>query len=81
MLISIEQKLSAIKAINTEKDQLDSLIQSMQLNPQGLSITIDSKSVSDHLSELMKTELQHSIITSLQGKREVLIDKAKELMK
>jgi len=79
---SIEQKLSKIKAINEQKDKVDSVMQRMDLNPKtALQLTVDNIPVIDLLSPLMQGNIENLVRTSLQNKRNELIHQATELMR
>jgi hypothetical protein len=81
MYNTIEQKLSAIKAINEQKDKLDNILQRISLNPdKAIQITVDGQVISD-LFPVMMVHIQPGIILLLESKREDLISQATELMK
>jgi hypothetical protein len=81
MYNTIEQKLSAIKAINEQKDKLDNILQRISLNPdKAIQITVDGQVIND-LFPVMMVNIQPGIILLLESKREELISQATELMK
>lgn len=81
MLKTIEDKMSAIKAINDQKDKIDVVLEKIQgVKPAMLPLTVQDIDVTDLLPNLNE-KLLPLIQKGLQTKRQELIDQATKLMK
>jgi hypothetical protein len=83
MLNTIEQKLSAIKAINEQKEVADRSIAALQdydLNP-GITPTMSWKDRTVTIPDAAKAEIFHILKRSFEVQKAELIEKATELMK
>lgn len=92
MLTTIEEKLSAIKAINEQKELIDNLIElNIKVPERAVRIEIRGELLSVLPNEKMVviqkriddtlTDINQIVIDALYGQRDQLIEKAKHLMK
>ena len=91
MLNTIEEKLSAIKAINHQKEWVDSLIELIIKVPEkAVNITVrhdlsilpkEKLDVVQKRIDDVLTDINQIIVDALYQERDLLIEKAKELMK
>lgn len=81
MLKTIEDKMSAIKAINDQKDKIDVVLEKIRgVKPAMPPLTVQDIDVTDLLPNLNE-KLLPLIQKGLQTKRQELIDQATKLMK
>lgn len=81
MLTTIEEKLSAIKAINQQKDTLEEMMSLMnrhQYHIDRIDVTSDRLFYPD---KELQSKIWMIIMLDLEAKHSHLIDKAQELMK
>ena len=79
--MTIDQKLSAIKAINERKEKIDNVIQRIQLFPDtAIEIAVNNIPLLPIIPNFAAA-LHDSVMTNLQAERIDLIAKAEELMK
>jgi len=82
MLKTIEEKLSAIKAINEQKDKIDNVLQRMDLNPnKALQLMVDEIPLDELIAGTMPQQIENLVRASLRSKRDKLMEQATELMK
>lgn len=81
MLNTIEEKLSAIKAINQQKDTIDVMLQRISLDENQFIVNIGGSQVKDLVSPETWQQLRTEVTAALTGKRDNLIEQAKQLMK
>lgn len=94
MLTTVEQKLSAIKAINSEIDECDALIEvleqylisgvdivSLQKEDIAPSSFLSNKAFGFRTDASVSVKICHILKESYQEKKQILFAKAQELMK